>query len=252
MVVAVCPRMGLEDQHRARKDFIFLLLWDSAVWAGESMRKPRLLDLFCCAGGAGKGYHLAGFDVVGVDIERQPRYPFEFYQADAMEFPLAGFDVVHASPPCQSYSRAMRHLAKAQPMLIDAVRARLARVPVWVIENVEGAPMVTSSTMFGAHGAMVCGSGLGLKVYRHRLFESNVPLVGTPCRHAAHAMNPHNQAGRNRIYRDYGRSDPEVVWREEMGVGWMNRQEGREAIPPAYTEHIGRQLLAALSVRQIA
>src|SRR5688572_8297949 len=111
-----------------------------------SEMRPRLLDLFCGAGGAAMGYHRAGFDVVGVDIRQQPRYPFEFHRADAMQYPIHGFDVVHASPPCQSYSRAMRHLAKAKPMLIDAIRERLRDVRVWVIENVEGAPMPTTST----------------------------------------------------------------------------------------------------------
>ena len=194
------------------------------------------------------GYSRAGFEVVGVDIRPQPHYPFEFHQADALTFPLDGFEVVHASPPCQSYSRSLRHLATPQPMLIDVMRERLKAAPVWVIENVEGAPMVTQSTLFGAHGALVCGTGLGLQVYRHRLFEASVGLVGTRCQHGAHAMNPYNVAGRERIYAAHGRGDPELVWRKAMGVDWMNRHEAREAVPPAYTEFIGRQLVAAIEL----
>src|SRR5215472_5910436 len=107
------------------------------------MRRPLLLDLFCGAGGAAMGYHRAGFDVVGVDIAPQPRYPFEFHQADAMTFPLDGFDAIHASPPCQDYSKAMRHLATVNyPRLIYPIRDRLrATARLWIIENVAGAPL---------------------------------------------------------------------------------------------------------------
>lgn len=210
-----------------------------------------MLDLFCGAGGAAMGYHRAGFQVVGVDINPQPRYPFPFIQADAMEVPLSGFDAFHASPPCQKYSKALRHMAHDQPMLIDAVEERLqgAGVP-WVIENVEGAPIPSKPSLFGRYGALVCGSTLGLRVYRHRLFLASFPIVGTECDHRAHAMNPHNVEGRQRIYAEFGRRDPEKPWREAMGVPWMNRHEGRESIPPAYTEYIGAQLAAA--VRQAA
>jgi DNA (cytosine-5)-methyltransferase 1 len=98
----------------------------------------------------------------------------------------------------------------------------------------------------------VCGTGLGLRVYRHRLFESNLPLVGTDCDHSRPAMNPHNQAGRDAMYEEFGRCDPEPRWRQEMGVPWMSRYDAREAIPPAYTEHIGRQLIAQLDAAEVA
>lgn len=209
--------------------------------------KPRLLDLFCGAGGCAVGYANAGFDVTGVDIEIRPSYPFfDLEQADAM-LVLADvdycrqFDVIHASPPCQMYSAAMKHLAFDQPMLIEPVRERLREIGVpYVIENVIGAPMVDA--------VQVCGTGLGLRVYRHRLFESNLPLIGTPCDHSRPAMNPHNQAGRDAMYEEFGRCDPEPRWRQEMGVQWMSRYDAREAIPPAYTEHIGRQVIAHLDL----
>jgi DNA (cytosine-5)-methyltransferase 1 len=203
----------------------------------------RLLDLFCGAGGASMGYFRAGFEVVGVDIRPQPRYPFTFVRADAMTYPLAGFNAVHASPPCQSYSKALRHLATPKPMLIDDVEQRLRESGLpWIIENVEGSPIPAASTMFGRHGAMVCGSTLGLPVYRHRLFLASFAITGTECDHRKPAMNPHNVFGRERIYAAFGRQDPERLWRAAMGVPWMNKHEGREAIPPAYTAFIGAQL----------
>jgi DNA (cytosine-5)-methyltransferase 1 len=209
----------------------------------------RLLDLFCGAGGAAMGYHQAGFtEIVGVDINPQPNYPFTFIQGDALEPPvnLDDFDLVHASPPCQDYSRAMRHLAHPQPRLIDPVR-RLLVGSTWVIENVEGAPLVTSQTLSGRQGMMLCGTQFGLRVYRHRLFETNWPVTrGGSCLHHDPAMNPHNVKGRERIRREFGEGDPERPWREAMGVGWMKRQEAREAIPPAYTKFIGEQFLSQL------
>jgi DNA (cytosine-5)-methyltransferase 1 len=209
--------------------------------------KPRLLDLFCCAGGAGMGYHRAGFEVVGVDVESQPNYPFEFHQADAMEFPLDGFDAIHASPPCQMYSKALKHLAAPQPMLIDGVEARLRKAGVpWVIENVEGAPIPKSSDLFGAHGFMLCGTSFGLRVWRHRLFLSSVPMTAPECRHSGHALNPHNVAGRKRIYAEFGRVNPEKVWQRAVGVEWMTQDEARECVPPAYTEYVGLKLMAHL------
>ena len=214
------------------------------------MTRPRILDLFCGAGGCSTGYHRAGFDVVGVDLSAQPRYPFEFHQADAMTFPLDGFDAVAASPPCQMYSRALRHMATPQPMLIDAIRARFATADLpWVIENVEGAPLPVASDLYGRHGVMLCGTAFGLRVYRHRIFETSFPVSGPPCRHTRSAMNPHNAKGREIMYAEFGRGDPEKVWLREMGVEWMNRHEGRESVPPVFTEYIGGYLMAEVQAR---
>jgi DNA (cytosine-5)-methyltransferase 1 len=213
---------------------------------------PRLLDLFCGAGGCAWGYRMAGFEIVGVDIESQ-NYPFEFHQADAVGFPVEGFDAVHASPPCQMYSRAMKHLSAPQPMLIDAIREKLIASGLpWVIENVEGAPLPTQSTLDGRHGVELCGSMFGLPIFRHRLFEASFPIEPPAgCGHKTLAMNPHNEPGRQRIYETYGRGQhPEAPWREAMGVGWMERYEAREAVPPAFTAHIGRYLAA--EVRRVS
>jgi DNA (cytosine-5)-methyltransferase 1 len=218
--------------------------------------RPRLLDLFCCEGGCSTGYQRAGFDVVGVDIESRPRYPFEFVLADAIEVLtdtayLDTFDVIAASPPCQSYSLALKHMATPQPMLIDAVREAL-KGRLYVIENVPGSPIPTQDDLFGTHGIQLCGTAFGLRVYRHRLFESSIPLTGTSCAHRGAPMNPHRQSGRDRIYREFGRADAEKVWRREMGVEWMSQRGGRESIPPAYTEYIGAQLLAHIQSEAVA
>jgi DNA (cytosine-5)-methyltransferase 1 len=217
--------------------------------------RPLLLDLFCGAGGAAMGYHRAGFDVVGVDIDAQPNYPFEVIQADALEFMAQDWDqfsyrlrAIHASPPCQSYSRNLKHMAAVQPMLIEPVRRALVATGLpWVIENVEGAPMPDQDDLFGRYGIVLCGTAFGMRVYRHRWFESSMQLVGKGCNHSLRAMNPHNVAGRKQMYAEFGRQDPEILWRDEMGVGWMGRYEAREAIPPAYTEFIGGQLLESLN-----
>src|SRR5512146_881208 len=124
------------------------------------MAAPRLLDLFCGAGGAAMGYHRACFEVVGVDINPQPHYPFEFHQADALTYPLDGFDVIHASPPCQDYTIASlyhRMNGKTYPDLIEPTRKHLMRSSsVWVMENVPGAPLINP--------IMLCGSMFGLEV----------------------------------------------------------------------------------------
>jgi len=215
----------------------------------------KLLDLFCGAGGCAWGYRMAGFEIVGVDIEPQPNYPFAFHQGDALEFfrrrsargDFAGvrFDAIHASPPCQMYSRALKHLSAPQPMLIGAMRVALRETDVpWVIENVEGAPLPTQSTLDGRHGVELCGSMFGLPIFRHRLFETSFPVEAPGgCSHKGLAMNPHNEPGRQRIYDAYGHGQhPEAPWREAMGVAWMERYEAREAVPPAFTAYIGRYL----------
>lgn len=223
------------------------------------MTRPKILDLFCGAGGAGMGYYRAGFEVHGVDIEPQPRYPFDFVAMDALdldwEWVASDFGAIHASPPCQDYSKAMRHLSGDYPRLIEPVRDRLAASGLpWVIENVPGAPLPVQADLFGRYGAELCGSmfGLqasGLQIRRHRLFETSFPLTAPRgCDHSLPAFNPHNGSsrGRQRIYDAFGRCDPERPWLACMGVEWMNRYEGREAIPPAYTEYIGRTLLRHL------
>ena len=200
------------------------------------MSRPRLLDLFCGAGGAAMGYHRAGFDVTGVDNRPQPRYPFEFVQADAMSFPLDGWDAIHASPPCQDYSRAMRHLTRrVYPRLIEPMLARLAG-HVWVLENVLGAPIPHQTTLDGDYGVELCGTMFGLSIWRHRLFQASFPV--SPPRGCNHAVPPIN---RNRGKRPGGRSSTRA-WREGLGTTWMSTKETDESIPPAYTEYIGAQL----------
>ncbi len=217
------------------------------------MTRPRLLDLFCGAGGAAMGYSLAGFDVVGVDNRPQPRYPFTFVQADAMTYPLDGFDVIHASPPCQDYSKAMRCFVGdgEYPRLIEPVRERLHLTGrSWVIENVDGAPLPVQDTLDGAHGTELCGSMFRLRIWRHRLFETSFGITAPRgCDHSLLPMNPHKSTNRQLWRKILGPDVPlERRWREEMGVGWMDGDEGREAIPPAYTEYIGRQLLDYLAI----
>lgn len=209
------------------------------------MSKPRLLDLFCGAGGASMGYHQAGFDVVGVDINPQPHYPFEFHQADALTFPLDGFDAIHASPPCQFASRLSHATGriKDHPNLIPATRARLlaAGVP-YAIENVDYAWRELINPV------LMCGPALGLEVLRHRLFESNRAITGTGCRH----VHGGTTTGLYVAFRQSccvarGRKVPprrsETEFKHAMAVGWMTNKEARQAIPPAYTLHLGLQLL---------
>ena len=213
------------------------------------MSRPRLLDLFCGAGGAATGYHRAGFDVVGVDIKPQPHYPFEFHQADAMTFPLDGFDVIHASPPCQGYSSLKGLVGNVRAKLIPWVRDALRRsCGVWVVENVVGAPLINPVTL--------CGSMFGLGVWRHRLFEMSAPPLMVPqCQHSL-CPEPVDVTGTGGPFNGERAAPGGGVSRkprnlaharEVMGIDWMGRRELSEAIPPAYTEWIGRQLLAALA-----
>lgn len=210
--------------------------------------KPRLLDLFCKAGGAAKGYQRAGFYVVGVDIEPQPHYcGDEFYQADALEYVAErgrAFDAIHASPPCQGYSR-MRHLPwlkdRTWPLLIEPVRELLQKTgAVWVIENVADSPL---------NGALLCGAALGLPLARHRRFESNILLLFPPC--PGHPVLFQGRANMRKYGQGAGvtglmdKQDP----KQALGIDWMTGSEMRQAIPPAYTEFIGKQLMAAVMER---
>ena len=195
------------------------------------MTRPLLLDLFCGAGGAAMGYHRAGFDVVGVDVNPQPNYPFEFVQADALNppFDLTRFDAIHASPPCQRYSvaTAWRGDPANHPDLFAPTRDMLtASGRPWVIENVPGAPFEPD--------VVLCGTLYGLQIRRHRWFLTSWPSFDLrfPCEH-----RPEDYSF------DHGGKQPESVYRDAMGCDWMTVVESRNAIPPAYTEHIGRQLL---------
>lgn len=212
----------------------------------------RLLDLFCGAGGAGMGYHRAGFlEIVGVDVYPQPNYPFTFNQADAMTFPLDGFDAIHASPPCQGYTTMNNRHGSSSPLLIDGMRERLiaAGVP-YVIENVAGArqsmirPLELTGEMFA------------LRVHRPRLFESNVLMLAPyrPSRQSDPVAVYGKQDGR-RLWTRANGSELRVANLEDgshaMGIDWMTWDELREAIPPAYTEYIGTQLMAALNAERL-
>lgn len=208
------------------------------------MSKPRLLDLFCGAGGAAMGYHRAGFEVVGVDIKSQPHYPFEFIQADALTYPLDGFDAYHASPPCQRYSTMTKKWGRSNnhPDLIGPVREKLQAIKVpYVIENVEGAPLINP--------VMLCGSmfRLGSGKYnlrRHRLFECSWGILFPPasCNHKGLALPVYGHAG-GKSNRDGLQFPGTDAWREGMGIDWMTGKELAEAIPPAYTEYIGKYLM---------
>lgn len=213
------------------------------------------------------GYHRAGFDVVGVDIAPQPRYPFTFVRAGALEFlrclvgadaidpdalnatggmSLSDFTAIHASPPCQQYSAMARAVKTKAPDLVAAVRSALRRTgKPWAIENVEGAPL-------SGCVVMLCGTMFGLRVRRHRLFEIDPPLlVLTPdcsCRHGVVTGRLIGHRAGGKVAR--GRTKPppatESQRRDAIGVPWMTAREARQAIPPAYTAFIGRQLLRAI------
>lgn len=209
--------------------------------------RPRLLDLFCCAGGAAVGYDRAGFEVVGVDIDPQPNYPFEFHQADALTFSLKGFDVVHASPPCQAFSDLQRRTGRSYPELIVPTRARISHLP-YVIENVEGAPLVNP--------VVLCGTmSPPLRVLRHRLFESNVSLVA-PSWHPRHPLvftHDKRKGHHGKLNQDdsfvqvTGGGNCSIAnARDAMGIDWMSKAEINESIPPSYTQYVGWQLMAAL------
>ena len=212
------------------------------------MTRPVLLDLFCGAGGAAVGYHRAGWDVLGIDIVPQPHYPFPMIRADAMTWPLERVDAIHASPPCQAFTTMANRARLDHVDLLTPTIERFASLEIpWVVENVAGASALMPNA-FRLAGAM-----FGLGVHRPRYFMSNM-LILTP----AMTAPPSSSIG------VYGKCDGRRLWtntdgtvyraaatledaRTAMGMGWADWHGTKEAIPPAYTEHIGAQLLAGVT-----
>ena len=201
------------------------------------MSRPRLLDLFCGAGGAATGYHRAGFDVVGVDNRPQPNYPFAYHLGNALEWLgegyAGGFDAIHASPPCQLFSAYQRANTRQKQHLnlIPETREllRASGLP-YVIENVPGAPLEDPVT--------ICGVSVGLEVRRHRLFETSVPLIVPPC--ACGGWMPAKFDRGSRHIRPNDRRTVAVgEWRipldvqqKAMEIDWMDRHDSRRRSPP--------------------
>ncbi|MFJ3084731.1 SAM-dependent methyltransferase [Streptomyces halstedii] len=210
--------------------------------------RPRLLDLYCCQGGASAGYAAAGYIVTGVDLSPQPRYPFTFIQGDAIAYVLEHgheYDLIAASPPCQRYSDAQVLQGRDHPMLIAPTRAALqATGRPYVLENVPG-----------ARGHMVdpivlCGLMFGLGTYRDRYFEAGGGLVLEQPHHPRHDR-PITKMGRPRRHGEMahyvGNFSGVQHARTDLGVPWMNRDGIRECIPPAYTQFLGEQAAAQLA-----
>jgi DNA (cytosine-5)-methyltransferase 1 len=220
------------------------------------MSRPKLLDLFCGAGGAGMGYHLAGFDVVGVDLNPMPNYPFEFHQGDALDYLKAHwfeFDALHSSPPCQASSALTKgtNAGREYPQLIPATRAALLATGLpTVMENVQGSDLRRDLTL--------CGEMFSLDVIRHRYFEVTFPV--TQPKHVAHrgrvAGMRHGEWFTGpyfAVYGDGGGKGTVAQWQAAMGIEWTNvRKEIAEAIPPAYTEWLGAQMLAHIESEAVA
>lgn len=221
---------------------------------GTDPDAPWLLDAFCGAGGAAKGYHDAGFNVVGVDIAPQPHYPYWFIQGDALEFIHQFgqiFDAIHASPPCQGYSKSKGLSRGDYPLLVEPVREILTKIgKPYVIENTPGAPLKNPT--------LLCGMMFGLDLYRHRLFETSfdVPFLmdyghgrkqdgmtgtGEECEHDICMV-----VGKAR-YKGYL---PKAS--QAMGIDWMNEQEIAEAIPPAYTRYIGPFMMKVINQSDVS
>lgn len=212
----------------------------------------KLLDLYCGVGGGAMGYAAAGFEVTGIDIKPQPRYPFPFIQGNALRPPvdLEDFDVIHASPPCEGHS-TLRALQpdRDYPDLIPSTREMLlAACRPFVIENVATAPLASQPTLDGAFGIRLCGSMFGLgnedgQLRRHRLFESNVPLWQPSCRHRGQAVTVSTKRHAGKSFRQTNQPRTVDSAREIMQMPWSDRYGMGKAIPPAYAEFIGHQLM---------
>jgi DNA (cytosine-5)-methyltransferase 1 len=246
---------------------------------GRPGTRPRLLDLFCGAGGCSVGYERAGFDVVGVDLHPQPNYPFEFHCQDALrvlsgekDHPEGGagidpdvmevwydewrqlrldrFDAIHASPPCQAYSQAalgQRNAGKEYPDIVAETRDLLNATGLpWVIENVPGAPMRPD--------LRICGCMVGLELRRVRWFETSWHAfeLAEPCHHPHPVVSVVGHGTPSWVRAQLGFNPSIAHYRAAMGIDWMNRNELSQAIPPAYTERVGRLLMAEINARAAA
>jgi DNA (cytosine-5)-methyltransferase 1 len=221
----------------------------SYVWSPKHPQIIKILDLYCCAGGASMGYHRAavkaGYEphVIGVDNVFKKDYPFIFMKADVLQLiedmPLKWwrqFDLIHASPPCQHYS-ITKNLARAQGKKVSTVdhipliRKHLLKVGVpCIIENVEGSGLV---------GATLCGSSFGLKVRRHRIFESNFEIESSTCDHKSQGRPVGVYGSLNDEIPKGGKTAETIEQAQEaMGMDWAGWSNLKEAIPPAYTEYV--------------
>jgi DNA (cytosine-5)-methyltransferase 1 len=244
--------------------------------AHPAVSKPRLLDVFCGAGGAAMGYHRAGFDVVGVDINPQPNYPFEFAQMDALEVlkrivlhgaftpavpvcqEFGDFAAIHASPPCQAYSTVTQRNRHRQtydhPELIAPTRELLRATGLpYVIENVEGASRELLEP------TRICGSAFRDDLHRHRYFETNWPLMAPPCAHGrrrrvfrsldSRMVRRGQLAGVVGVHGHLNYPGEKELREAAMEIDWMATEELTQAIPPMYTELIGHQLAQHLKAK---
>jgi DNA (cytosine-5)-methyltransferase 1 len=190
------------------------------------------------------GLSRAGFDVTGVDICPQPRYPFVFVQADALTFPLGGYRLIWASPPCQHYSLFSRNLGTSNehPDLIPLVRERLRGAgTTYIIENVEGAPLLNPT--------MLCGTMFGMKLIRHRLFETSFQIASLthPCNHRGDEVPVYGKGTPQYYRKKWGRNIGIAEKRAAMRIDWMTRDELTEAIPPAYSQWLAERALREMA-----
>lgn len=221
------------------------------------MSRPLLVDLFCGGGGAAMGYWRAGFDIIGVDIERQPHYPFPFVQGDALAPPLdlARADAIHASPPCHDHSTVTGRNRKANGphgtgWMLNATLSMVAATGLpFAVENVEGARWPAS-----VYRIRLCGSSFGLDVRRHRWFATNVAVMAPPCAHTLQQPRFRSLDSRRKtlaavvgVHGHLNYAGEAELRNRAMGIDWMPQDRLAQSIPPAYTEHIGRSLLAGLA-----
>lgn len=218
-------------------------------WRGQKHRdfgKTRLLDLYSGAGGAGAGYHAAGYEVVGVDLDPQINYPYRHVVMNALRVNLARFQIAHASPPCQKWSQTSYRTKKEYPDLLTPTRLMLdAWGGPYIIENVVGAPMIRPVMVCGAYfglGAM-CRDGVWRSLRRHRMFESNIPgLVGTGC-HCRPGVPAISIFGAGSSTSSHAYTGNVREREEALKIDWMYAKEMSQAIPPIYTEFLGKQAM---------